>query len=299
MAAPVFDVHEWGLVDVAGGTARLDMGSPHVIHAMPVKKPVLYFHLADGAAPFHADVHVSIPSTSGSGRVVEHFPAGVKSDDGASIDWRGLRVRPGACGVIGAPTKESPACATNDGTCEAIDLPVYATSDASCIELPAGTPATANHLFYRGLEAEPPLPFEITATADSLSIKHGRADDAKGPLVVLEVAETMRARVVAVPAVGPSTSVPFPIAGDVGTARDAIVKSMSDAGLSSEEAAAFGRAWDASLFGSSATAKKSAEAPRRDLLYPLPPSLVSGVSTVTIKPPPRAFARFLLVRAAI
>ncbi len=75
---------------------------------------------------------------------------------------------------------------------------------------------------------------------------------------------------------------------------------MKEVGLTEAEVGAFDRAWSNDLFGNATTrdmaARRGAVGPSDVLLFVLPSSLVSGASTVTITPTPRALRRFMLVR---
>ena len=78
---------------------------------------------------------------------------------------------------------------------------------------------------------------------------------------------------------------------------------MESVGLTRDEAAAFDRAWDNDLFGRDAArdapARRASAGPEDYLLFAMPASLVSGISTVTIVPAPRALRRFILVRLRV
>lgn len=296
----MFDVHEWGLVDVQSGTAAsLVTGPPsgRTNWNAPRRKPVLYFHLADGTNAVDATVTVTTPRLG----FVEVFPKGELSSDSRTLTWRGLHVRKEGCHVVGAPRRDAPECRTTDGLCEAAELPTYETADASCIDM-AG--ASFNHLFYRANGSPPELPFEVVAKGSQLSITHVRARDTVGPIFyVHNDGGSVRISTIATPAIGGSVLADPPKDTDVASAQGALDSAMKEVGLTEAEVAAFDRAWSNDLFGKAgsreAPARRGAPAPSDDLLFVLPASLVSGASTVTITPPPRALRRFMLVRLRV
>lgn len=298
-SAPVFDVHEWGLVDVGGYGTRLLAGPPSgpTDWNAPRRKPVLYFHLADGTATLDASVTVSV--TSGS--VVEHFPHGDLSGEDRVLAWPAIHVRREGCHVTGAPARESHGCATPDGVCEAAELATYETADASCIDFRG---AALNHLFYRASGSAPALPFDVTVRGDQVSITHARASDVVGPILYVHNASgTVTVSTIAAPALGQSVTAAPPTATDIAGARQALRASMQQVGLTADEIGAFERAWDNDLFGRGAardlSARRATTGPEDYLLYTMPASLVDGASRVTITPAPRALRRYLLVRVGV
>ncbi|MBI4955265.1 MAG: hypothetical protein HY908_24795, partial [Myxococcales bacterium] len=301
-AAPapgVFDVHEWGLVDVGPSGARLLAGPPSgpTNWYAPRRKPVLYFHLAEGTPALEASVTV----TTARPGFVEHFPAGALSADGATLAWTGLRVRPEACRVSGAPTRDAPECRTPDGLCEAAELARYEAADAACIER-AG--AAFNHLFYRASGPPPELPYEVSVRGSDLAITHARASDLVGAIhYVHNDAGVVTVATIAPPALGESVTAAPPTGTDVGEVRRALDAAMRQVGLTAAEVAAFDRAWANDLFGPEAArelpARRAAAAPEDYLLFVMPASLVDGASRVQVVPAPRAVRRFLLVRLRV
>ena len=296
--APVFDVHEWGLIDVTSRGARLLAGPPSgpTNWNAPRKKPVIYFHLASGTRPFLADVTVEVPAPG----IVEHFPRGTLSPSNTSLSWSGLRVRPEGCHVTNAPTKESPVCGTPDGLCEAAEVARYESADAACLDFVGGS---FNHLFYRADGPAPSLPFEVTIDHDQWVIAHTQAADIVGSLLyVHNDGGVVSVASIAPPALGQSVRTAPPTGGDSSVARRAIDATMRQTGLTPDEVTAFDRAWTNDLFGETAgkdVAKKSAAAPEDYLLFAMPASLLDGASRLTIRPVPRSIRRFLLVRLRV
>jgi hypothetical protein len=296
--APVFDVHEWGLIDVSSRGARLLAGPPSgpTNWNAPRKKPVVYFHLAPGTQAFSANVTVDVPPPG----IAEQFPRGTLSPSNTSLSWSGLRVRPEGCHVTGAPTKESAACGTADGQCEAAAVANYEAADAACIDFGGGS---FNHLFYRADGPPPSLPFEVTIDHDQLVIAHTQASDVVGTLLyVHNDGGVVSVASIAPPALGQSVRAAPPTGGDAAGARRAIDATMRQTGLTPDEVTAFDRAWTNDLFGEAAgkdVAKKAAMAAEDYLLFAMPASLVDGASRLTIRPLPRSVRRFLLVRLRV
>jgi len=290
----VFDVHEWGLLDVTSSSARLLAGpAARTAHNAPVRKPVVYFHLADGSAPGDVTLRVDVPATS---KFMEAFPVG-DSLDQKTLTWAGLHLRREACHVVGAPTRDLPACKTPDGLCEAADVATYEAADASCVGFGNGS---FNHLLYRANGALPSLPFEVTASGANIDITHARASDTLGSIVyVHNDGGVASATILAVPAVGQLVTAIPPKESDVSKAQAELDRVMHESGLTEAEVAAFDRAWATDLLGGPARetpTRRAAVAPDDYLLFAMPVSLIEGVSTLSVTPPPRAVRRFMLVR---
>ena len=297
-----FEVHEWGLVDVQSATVASLVGGPpggRTNWNAPRRKPVLYFHLADGTSAVDATVTVTAPRL----KFVETFPKGELSTDSSTLTWRNVHVRKESCHVTGAPGRESPECRTADGQCEAAELPTYEAADASCIDV-AG--AAFNHLFYRANGAPPELPYDVVVKGNQLSIAHARASDIVGPILyVHNDGGAVTVSQITPPAVGGSTLVDPPKNTDVKAAQSALDAAMKEVGLTDAEIGAFDRAWANDLFGNGAARdlqpRRAAIAlPVSDvLLFVLPASQVNSASTVTVTPAPRAVRRFMLVRMRV
>jgi hypothetical protein len=293
------EVHEWGLLDVSSRGARLLAGPPSgpTNWSAPRKKPVVYLHVPPGTPAFRASVTVEVPAPG----IVEQFPRGALSPDGTALTWAGLVVRPEACRVTGAPSKESPAaCGAPDGLCEAADVGRYEALDAACLGFEGGA---FNHLFYRAEGPPPTLPFDVTVDPDRVTITHARASDLVGPILfVHNDGGAVSVSELAPPPLGQSVRVGPPAGGDPSAARRTIDATMRAVGLTPDEIAAFDRAWANDLFGEAAAkdvAKKSAPAAEDYLLFAMPASLVDGASRLVVRPAPRAVRRFLLVRVRV
>lgn len=301
--APGFEVHEWGLVDVAANDASSTRvlagppGGPTNWNA-PRRKPVVYFHLDDATPSIDATVRVIAPAAPG---FVERFPAPDETSTSTELVWSGLHVRKGACKMRDLPTIGSPGCNTPDAQCETAELARYEADDASCIERAGGT---YNHLFYRSAGPAPALPYDVKITGTSVTIEHARASDTIGPILFVHNDDgAASASVIATPALGDRVSASVPSGLDTEPARRALDDAMKSVGLTPAEIGAFDRAWTNDLFGSGPARelgpRRAAIGPRDYLLYALPASLADGAAKLAITPPPRAVKRFLLVRVYV
>src|SRR5690606_25941226 len=105
-------------------------------------RPVFYVHLDPGLD--EARFSLGVRSIS-RGRVIEHYPPGVRQDRSTGLTWNDVVARRGACrGVY--PGLRDPLCQTPDGVCELADLASYETSEAACLHVGA---TAAGLLFYR------------------------------------------------------------------------------------------------------------------------------------------------------
>ncbi|MFO0612332.1 MAG: hypothetical protein U0414_07085 [Polyangiaceae bacterium] len=290
---PKFEVHEWGLVDVDGGAARV-LGGPHghspQSPGRPVRKPVLYFHLNEGTPSVDAMVRVELPAPG----VQEYFPTtGSLTSSRRTLEWSGLHVRKGACHYH-LPRESN--CNASDG-CETPELPNYETDDSACIE--SGKDGF-NLLFYRGsVSGNLDLPYVVTDNGASVSIRHAKGADIVGPLVyVHHDAGDVYISVIAPPDLGKSIEVTPPKEQDTVVAQRALDQAMREVGLSSDETAAFNRAWSGELYGLEQGRKvvRRDRAERDVILYTLPASMIDGIAKLTIEPAPTSVKRFLLVR---
>lgn len=240
-APAVFDVHEWGVLDVdaRGAAVRaappaslehdvarlLRGGAPGprlgdaLMEAQGLGKPVLYVHLAPGTEEASIDVGVTL---GGSGaRIVERWPGPPEppsdppSDGSARVRWTGVRVRRGACpeGAVSFPPPNDGACAgVADGVCERAELARFVTRDADCLEV-AGEAAAdgratvrAPLLFYRGRAQGAPLPLSVAlGPGGAVTVAHPGAGTPVGRLVhVRPDPKGVRARTVARVVDGPA-----------------------------------------------------------------------------------------------
>lgn len=301
-AVASFDLHEWGLIDVAAnGSAELAAGpgSPASIpeptpdRPIHVRKPVLYAHLVDGAASVAFALRADVPG----GRIVESWPEAAVS--GGSIRWSSLEVR--TCGATRrAPSRDaSSACASLDGVCEVVELPRYAARDADCLF--ADSRALAHDLlFYRADLPRLALPISVSRRADRSLEVRAEAAIADASLVRI-VRDRGQLRVVHVerPAAGESQSIPLPVdlvdpRAESARLHDTVVS----LGLSPGEAQAFVDAWSSELFDSHAT---HAGTPALDdvLLYFLAEPTIEGIAPINAAPRPRELRRVWLVRVEI
>lgn len=307
-----FEVHEWGVVDVpASGSTEVGAGpgQPGAIfdEHRPVRKPVLYFHVDPGGTPPTIDVSARIPG----GSLIEHWPASSDwpatsiSSDGVS--WRGMSlgacVRPASV-TRGPVAREATICAAPDGYCEVNDLPGYETADASCLQ--AGG-FEARLLFYRGAVPTPALPLSVTR--DPSGRYSLRASDPGGSAILF----VRDGRGISLPWPAPGTDVGLPDAFSESLDGEALARSMasivSAAGLTTDEADAFMRAWSEAFFQSrwsgptrdlpERSARRLTQAPAPILLYVMPESTVSRVAELTITPAPRALRRVMVVRVEL
>jgi hypothetical protein len=324
VATPAYEVHEWGLVR---GTAddRVMVSGPHVEPIMVVTKPVLYFHRSSDDGALEVDVEARIPS----GRIVESWPM-MGPVTGATVSWSDVLVQGGSCHGSRYPgLGEEPCRSLGDG-CEASTLASVETTDASCLYWPRppdddGPTQAWNHLFYRGeITGTPSLPLRAEPAADGTVrltttghspipgrvIRIRRGNGTPGAVEALEIATP--------PAPGASVVVPAPTR-PLSEGGDALGASLAEAGLTSDEVAAFRRAWDDALFGDAATfggtrsvttasavttesaittvttAPPAARVPTTSLLYVLPIADADAIAVLTFSPPPTVVRRAIVV----
>jgi len=161
-----YEVHEWGLVR---GTVddRLMLSGAHAEPvAMPVAKPVLYFHRR-GEGALVVDVEARVLN----GHVVEHWPSlGAEVSD--VVAWNDVLIQDGSCPTSRYPSMYDAVCLRLADGCEAATLAEVETSDSSCLFWPRppdddGPTESANHLFYRGeITRAPSLPLGAEVLPD-------------------------------------------------------------------------------------------------------------------------------------
>ncbi len=167
--ALVYDVHEWGLVDVYASGLDITAGSPRMQRWMQAPelmvedKPIVYFHYVSGDfRPI--EMHVGIPG----GELREVWPSGQAnveddelSEDGTraaiSGDFVIAMTQAPEClvpGNIGGLCRQDPA---RDRYCERAELGNYQANDASCLQVWRPGPSTrrevAPFFFYRGAQS--------------------------------------------------------------------------------------------------------------------------------------------------
>jgi hypothetical protein len=304
-----YELHEWGLLDVAPGHFELAAGpgdpqpattaattptqmrppTPPVVappRPHPTggrRKPVVYVH-ADAPVEFQLDVRTSGP-------VAEHWPPTTVEDQ--MIRWQ-VAAQPGACASGSYPTADSPQCANApDGYCELADLPGYETADGACLTVNG---QTWDHLFYRSGGAPPPLPIRVTAAAAggvlienvSLAVPQGgvyRFSRSATETIVLRID---------MPAVGASATMAQ------GTASPGVRAELSgllrSGGLTDDEAQAFEQAWFEELFDNGGTG--GAPIVSDAIIYILPMAHLDPVSQLIAVPAPTQIKRMFWVRVA-
>lgn len=305
--APVepLELHEWGLISDRVGGERValgrgpvrrpdlaavfgeDLGEPvgegigigtGTLRMRAGGKPVLYAHLPSGVDERRFDLSVRVPD----GSVVEHWPT-VAEGRPAEIAWRNVRAHRGACGERHYPSADDPVCQTPDGFCEAALTPTtIETADGACLEVNG---ASFDYLFYRAGMPSTPLPLEVTRADDgALTVRHRGGGAIPGHLLHVRRASTRAQTVVRVvdpPAPGATSELPRlpmvdPAREGLTAALESLPAAARELGLSADEAAAFGRAWDDELLGYESRVEvaelpASLEAPTEALLYWMPP----------------------------
>lgn len=298
-----YSVHEWGLVDLAAdgsvelaaGPGQSNLAAPRPPQPHPVvdpdpgfgsaRKPVLYFHLAEG------EVQVSVSATMTFGSMLERFPATAMR--GPDLRWDQVRIVGRACGATTYPTVGSPGCAgISDNYCEAAELAAYEASDASCLVVDGHD---YNHLFYRGGGRGMSVPITVSRNGDTLHVNN--ASNYAIPLALSITSDTVRGRDRrATPAVTirrfgripAGTGADFREAIPVDQAITMVRAELGLLGLTAPEIQAFMNAWEEAVF----------RAPNvgTSVIYLLPPELVDAVSTLSLTPAPDATRRAMMVR---
>jgi len=184
------------------------------------------------------------------------------------------------------------------------DLPGYETADASCVH--AGG-FEARLLFYRGAVPTPALPLRVDRDANG--VLSFAASDAGGS----EILFVRGGRGISLPWPAPGVAQALPDVFAESYDGEALARSMAAmvtrAGLSSDEADAFMRAWSESFFQSrwggatrdlpERSARRLTQAPAPILLYVMPEATVSRVAELTISPAPRTLRRVMVVRVEL
>ncbi len=303
-----YEVHEWGLVDVArDGTIELATGPGRQPAAQPgtqvvrppaaTRKPVLYFHLLEG------EVQLRTIARMQYGAMLERYPTTTMS--GREVTWENVRIVARQCQRTSYPMPGSPPCDNiPDGYCEASELQAYEASDASCLVVDGHD---YNHLFYRGGGTGLTLPLEPRPVRDGLSVRN-HSTHAVPFVIHISGGTTPSARRdqpareprrVEMPAVsvhrfeavaaGSDSIGPSPIPPHEAVA--ALRRELARVGLTPPEIQAFMNAWETPVFRSPNL--------REALLYVLPAELVNSVSTVEFDPAPTEFKRAMVVRVEL
>ena len=322
-APALYEVHEWGVIDVqedgraevaAGG--RIPRGIPvarpepssseRPALPMPMRKPVLYFHLAPGVASLAVDVSARITS----GTIYETFPPDTRPSPDVA-HWSA------SLAEAHCPTDPEPVirglsggCTTPDGICEVTELSAYDAPTAACVT--AGGIASGL-LFYRAM-ATPVLPLRVERAADmSVTVTAtGSTEGAPGPLLRVTTNFEGRwesGRVVisraAIPTLGSTAVLPVgSVEVDRGATQAELDASLARLGLDPGERSAFLVAWMMTLFGpnpgaSGRTGDHYPHVPQDSILYFLPEAAVDAMSHLELSPSPSAVRRAFLVRVIL
>lgn len=320
--APLYDLHEWGVIAVREGSFEVAAGAGQRAPQMnlTVDKPVLYVHPL-GAAAFDLEVDIRLPATL---RVAEHFPPGRLSPPG-TLSWT-AHVEGQCRGSY--PSNVDARCP--GGYCEIGELGTYEAEDAACLDVGG---VRAPLLFYRlwAPGTPPELPLQVEVQGDTWVVENRAIDAPVGQLWRVRVdGGRTRASAVAMPARGARVSVPSPD-GEPALAWADMMRTLRERGLTAPEAAAFERGWGRALFGDAATPadgrvadgttadREVADEDRasideltvddaltsglpRDLdvlLYWLPDANIDALAQVTAQPAPRHLRRAFMVRHVI
>jgi hypothetical protein len=299
------ELHEWGLVDhaLATGAVELATGPGEPARPMPMRKPVIYAHLADGVDR----AELSVAATVAGGQVLEHWPAPVI--EGPTVRWPHVVVTRGACAghddpsAVAREASQRDAlsyCRAPDGFCEVRELATYRTTDHDCLEVGG---AVASLLFYRATASPEGLPITATLGADGALVITARRSMSGAPGALLRIREASDGVYLArtgPPGVGQSVTLASPTeplrAADERAALDRDLRAL---GMTASESEAFLRAWASELLaGPSASGRRAARwsGPRDILLYWLPEDAVTALSALAIEPATVRVRRAFLVR---
>ncbi len=265
-----YEVHEWGLIAASSGADTLRaLSAPRSVgnvfsglqggggggglHELGgIGKPVLYFHLDDGTDAL--DLAVGVRATGG--QVVEHFPAGVLSEENAVLRWPSVRVTRGACrGTY--PMLADPACQTSDGLCEAAEVASYESATADCVQVGE---QRGGVLLYRTGPSTAGLPLRVSVdeagqvtVTRATAAPEGDAPPSAGWVMRITRGDTRLLTRVQIVPLGADGSASVPPAETVAPGADAgrahLRDALTAAGLDDAERDAFLTAWDEALFG--------------------------------------------------
>lgn len=300
-----FDVHEWGVFDVAPGPDQTGSlhSSPIASAPSPIpiqlRKPVVYVHLAANSAPLSLNIGVLFEH----GVVAENFPDGLLAAADRGVTWSQITANPRNCHNAERFSTGDPRCAqSSDGICERTELATYETADSACLVIGG---IEHNHLFYRGRNMQVTLPIALGAPsrtgATGIVARNTTARSLAGDLLRVRTGETTVVESLSTPPPGGET----PMWPQVTTPVDGRARLRSAAvqfGLTDQEADAFMRAWGDELFGASQTRdlrRAQRESPPRTsdvLLYFMPDYIVDRMAPLTITPAPNTIHRVILVR---
>lgn len=253
------------------------------------RKPVLYFHLADGAEALTFDLTVNLHG----GNIVEHFPAGDLADH--QVTWSQVSLSADSCTGGPYPRAEDPICTNvSDHYCEAAELADYVAADAGCLSVRG---QQQNFLFYRGDGAAPTIPLTIERADDgAITVTNDAIDEAVGPLLRLRRGQggAIQVAQAAIPSRGQSVTVAAPTEAAGDTHRDIVRTQLTALGLTQAEARAFEQAWFGELFDGEA---ETPHALPDAVLFFLPAAAVDAFAHLEATPAPSATMRAMAVRA--
>jgi hypothetical protein len=266
-----YAMHEWGLIAANSGADTLQAvsaprsvgnvfsglsgrgGGGSGLHELGgIGKPVLYFHLDDGTDAL--DLAVGVRAMGG--QVVEHFPAGVLSEENAVLRWPSVRVTRGACrGTYPGPA--DPGCQTTDGLCEAAEVASYESAAADCVQVGE---QRGGVLLYRTGPSTAGLPLRVTVDpAGQVTVQRataapdGEAPPTAGWVMRITRGSTRALTRVQIVPLGADGSASVPPAETVAPGADAghahLRDALTAAGLDDAERDAFLTAWSDALFG--------------------------------------------------
>ena len=305
---PSYEVHEWGLINVAPEGIELATGPGQQVAAIQdlglqgFGKPVLYFHLAEDSPSFEARVDVHLRGFL----LGEHYP--LAEGSGRTIHWEG-RLERDPCTVARTYPSVDECPVTQDGYCEAAELASYETANHSCFHIGEDEWPL---LFYRGVpqEERPTLPLSFGVDeAGNRTAQRGASESETLGKVWYMVDQEVRA-IVEWPEPGQSVMLSGNVPADP---RAQMHAELLEHSLTEEEARAFGRAWYEELFGTVAGSPVGPDergvqgagrggllggetVPVHRLVYWLPASAHDAMAGLTFTPAPNAVHRATLVR---
>lgn len=297
-SVPRYSVHEWGLVRGGeGDTLEAGTIGPGVaLSTRVVLKPVLYFHLAD------EDVSITSARVRAvEGVIREHFPVTTPGTPSA-VDWGALEVVRGACATpFVAPTASEPPCSglSAGEMCEAATLDTVVAADADCVM--RGGVATP-FLFYRSSTRGLTVPLRAVRLPNGdLEITNDGDLSIPGRIVRIQ-RDTAGERIAVVTPPAPHTSITIPATASGDDGVTAISTTLAELGLTTEESAAFHRAWDPTFFegpGGMLDLSLTIPIPDESIVYFLPPALAEHIATIELEPPPTEIRRAMAVWTAV
>lgn len=265
------------------------------------RKPVLYFHLLDGAETATFDVAVQLSP----GILLEHFPAATTTND--SVRWDNIALAQEPCRGPSYPNATDPSCtAVQDGYCEMAELRAYESPDAGCLTFSG---MEHNLLFYRGGGRGPELPIAVQRTQDSRILVSNRHMEVPTGAQILRLRRnpdrSVRVSMATLPARGEHLTLPVPTEAASDQHRSAIRNELARLGLTAGEQEAFARAWFLELLGlpasdlsaeTEANEQQTPEAFTDAVLYFMAPETVESVARLEFEPAPREIKRAMAVR---